>query len=235
MNNNYHSLQVKLDRRFSGGFLLTTAYTFSKAIDLSNDNAGFFNQIDFRSNRGRADGDKTHVFVQSYIYELPFGPRGRWLRSGAVPLGSGDWQLNGIFSAESGLPLNITFSNTTLNAPGNNNRPNMSSKPEIYGNVGIGEKWFDVSRFSAPAPNTFGTVGRNVLSGPGFVNLDLSVFRKFPLTERYTLEFRLESFNFTNTPHFNNPNTTFGNAGFGEITTAMQDQRQIQFALKLSF
>jgi hypothetical protein len=143
--------------------------------------------------------------------------------------------LNGIFTAESGLPLNITFSNTTLNAPGNSNRPNISGTPEIYGNVGVGEKWLDVSKFSAPATNTFGSVGRNVLSGPGFVNLDLSVFRKFPITERYTLEFRMESFNFTNTPHFNNPNMTFGNAGFGEVTTAMQDQRQIQFALKLLF
>jgi hypothetical protein len=74
-----------------------------------------------------------------------------------------------------------------------------------------------------------------VLSGPGFLNLDFSVFRKFPITERHTLEFRMESFNFTNTPHFNNPNMSFGSAGFGEVTTAMQDQRQIQFGMKLIF
>jgi hypothetical protein len=234
-SNNYNSLQVKFDRRFSGGFLLTTAYTYSKAIDLSNDNGGFFNQIDFRSNRGRADTDKTHTFVQSYIYELPFGPRGRWLRSGVARWIAGDWQLNGIFTAESGLPLNITFSNATLNAPGNSNRPNISGKPEIYGEVGVGNKWLDTTKFSAPAPNTFGSVGRNVLSGPGFLNLDFSVFRKFPITERHTLEFRMESFNFTNTPHFNNPNMSFGSAGFGEVTTAMQDQRQIQFGMKLIF
>ena len=234
-HNNYNSLQVKLDRRFSDGFLLTTAYTYGKAIDLSNDNGGFFNQIDFRSNRGRSDTDKTHVFVQSYIYELPFGPRGRWLRSGPARWILGDWQLNGIFTAETGAPLNITFSNATLNAPGNNNRPNISGQPEIFGRVGVGEKWLDTTMFSAPAPNTFGNVGRNVLSGPGFVNLDFSIFRKFPVTERSTLEVRMESFNFTNTPHFNNPNMTFGSAGFGEVTTAMQDQRQIQFGMKLSF
>ncbi|MBI3683429.1 MAG: TonB-dependent receptor [Acidobacteria bacterium] len=233
VGNGYHSLQVKFDRRFSEGFLLTTAYTFGKAIDLSNDNAGFFNQINFRVNRGRADTDRTHTFVQSYIWELPFGSRERWLKTGLASRLLGDWQVNGIFTAQTGDPLNITFSAATLNAPGNSNRPNISARPEIYGRVGRGEKWLDVSVFSAPPPATFGAVGRNVLTGPGFVNLDFSVFRKFPLAERLGLEFRMESFNFTNTPHFNNPNMSFGSAGFGEVTTAVQDQRQIQFGLKL--
>jgi len=120
-----------------------------------------------------------------------------------------------------------------LNAPGNGNRPNLTGKPDILGFVGRGEKYFDVTKFSAPATATFGNVGRNVLGGPGLVNLDFSLFRKFPLTERLALELRIESFNFTNTPHFNNPNTTLGSAGFGEVTTAVQDQRQVQFGLKL--
>ncbi len=231
----YHSLQAKFDRRFSAGLLLTTAFTYGRAIDLSNDNAGFFNQIDWRSNRGRSDTDSTLVYVQSFIYELPFGRNRRWLQSGVGRWVLGDWQLNGIFTSQSGTPLNVTFSNATLNAPGNNNRPNIDGKPEIFGNVGVGSMWLDVSRFSAPAPNTFGNVGRNILNGPGIVNLDFSVFRKFPLTERFNLEFRMESFNFTNTPHFNNPNMSFGSAGFGQVTTAQQDQRQIQFALKLTF
>jgi len=231
----YHSLQAKFDRRFAGGFLLTTAYTYGKAIDLSNDNAAFSNQIDWQLNRGRADTDRTHTFVQSYVWELPFGTRGRWLRSGMGRWLLGDWQLNGIFTAQTGDPLNVTFSATTLNAPGNSNRANLSGKPEIYGRVGRGEPWLDVTKFSAPAPATFGSVGRNVLTGPGFVNLDFSVFRKFPVRERFIIELRMESFNFTNHPHFNNPNMVFGSAGFGEVTTAVQDQRQVQFGLKLAW
>ncbi len=229
----YHSFQAKFDRRFSEGFLLTTAYTFGKGIDLSNDNAAFYNQINWALNRARADTDRTHTFVQSYIWELPFGRRGKWLHSGAGRLLLGDWQLNGIFTAQTGDPLNITFSNATLNAPGNNNRPNISGKPEIFGRVGRGEPWLDITKFSAPAPAAFGTVGRNVLTGPGLVNLDFSLFRAFALTERFGLELRMESFNFANTPHFNNPNMGFGTAGFGEVTTAQQDQRQVQFGLKL--
>ena len=235
LDTSYHSLQVKFDRRFSNGLMLTTAYTYSKNIDYAQDNGDLFNNIDIETNRGRANLDNKHRFVQSYIYELPFGRNRRWLQSGVGRWVLGDWQVNGVLTAQSGTPLNLTFSSATLNAPGNGNRPNVSGKPEIFGNVGSGEKWFDVTKFSAPATATFGNTGRNILNGPGFVNLDLSVFRKFPITERFTLEMRAESFNFTNTPHFNNPNTTFGASTFGEVRTAVQDQRQWQFGLKLAF
>jgi len=131
--------------------------------------------------------------------------------------------------------LNFTYSATTLNAPSNSNRPNISGKPEIYGLAGPGQKFFDVTKFSAPATATFGNTGRNILSGPGFINLDFSLFRKFAVRERINLEFRMESFNFTNTPHFSDPNTGFGTAGFGEISAAAPDSRQFQFGLKLTF
>jgi len=232
----YHGLQVKFDRRFSNGFLLTTAYTFGKAINLfDGDNGSLLIPAVISLNRGRADFDRTHSFVQSYIYELPFGPTKRWLQSGVGRWLFGDWQLNGILSAYSGLPLDFRISATSLNAPGNINRPNIDGPLFVLGEVGRGEKWFDVSAFSAPAPATYGTAGRNIFSGPGFVNLDLSLFRKFRLTERIGGEFRAESFNFTNTPHFNRPGTTLGNADFGEVTSAMADQRVIQFGLKITF
>jgi hypothetical protein len=232
----YNGLQVKLDRRFSGGFLLTTAYTFSKAINLfDGDNGSLLVPAVISLNRGRADFDRTHSFVQSYIYELPFGPTKHWLQKGVGRWVLGDWQLNGIFSAYSGLPLDFRISATSLNAPGNINRPNINGEFKKLGGIGPGVKWFDTSIFSAPAPATYGTVGRNILSGPGFVNLDLSLFRKFRLTERVGGEFRFESFNFTNTPHFNRPGTTLGNADFGQVTSAIADQRQIQFGLKITF
>jgi hypothetical protein len=175
------------------------------------------------------------MFVQSYIYELPFGKNKRWLQSGVGRVVLGDWQVNGIFTSQTGFPLNFTYSAASLNAPGNTNRPDINGKPSISGNVGVGSLWFDTSMFSAPSPNRFGTAGRNILTGPGLVNLDFSLFRSFPITERYGIEFRFESLNFTNTPHFNNPTTQFGNPNFGQVTTAMQDQRQIQFGLKFTF
>jgi len=231
----YHSLQVKLDHRFSHGFLLTTAYTHGKAIDFSTDHGNLEVPIYPFMNRARSNADIAHVFVQSYVYELPFGQGRRWLRTGAGGLILGGWQINGILTAQTGPPLDITFSSVTLNAPGNINRPNITGTPTIFGAVGRNALWLDVSKFSAPATATFGNVGRNILTGPGLANLDLSIFRKFAVTERVKAEFRFESFNFTNTPHFNNPGTVFGNPDFGQVTTALADQRLIQFGLKLSF
>jgi len=152
---------------------------------------------------------------------------GRWLL--------GDWQVNGIFSAQTGPPLDITLSASSLNAPFNVNRPDLNGSPAILGAVGPGKKYFDVTKFSQPAAGRFGTTGRNILSGPGLVTLDFSLFRKFPITERIHLELRMESFNFTNTPHFNAPNSNFSSSGFGEVTDAQQDQRQFQIGLRLLF
>jgi hypothetical protein len=231
----YHSLQMKLDRKFSGGFQMTTSYTFSKAIDYSNDNGGLFIHSLPQLNRARSSENPAHVFVQSYIYDLPFGKGRRWAQSGAPMWLLGGWQVNGILTMQTGFPLNITASSATLNAPGNGNRPNIGGRPQIIGNAGPGQLWMDIAPFSAPAPATYGNLGRNVLEGPGLVNLDFSIFRRFRMTERWSAELRFESFNFSNTPHFNPPNGGFGSAGFGSITTALQDQRTNQFGLKVLF
>lgn len=232
----YQSLQVKLDRRFSEGLVMTTAYTYGKAINFSDDNGSLHIHAAPALNRGRSGHDRTHSLVSGFVYELPFGRGKRWAQAGAARWVLGDWQISGAFSSMTGLPLSLTYSPATLNAPGNGNRPNVSGKPAIYGAVGRGEKWLDVTQFSAPAPNTFGNVGRNILTGPGLVNLDFAVFRRFPLIgERISGELRMESFNFTNTPHFNNPVGDFGSASFGEVTSAAADQRTFQFALKLVF
>jgi len=238
---NYNSLQAKFDRRFAGGLTMTTSYTFSKSIDMMGlDNGSVPNLIYPRVNRARSDFDITHVFVQSYVAPLPFGKDGRWFRSGAPKSLLGGWQLNGVFTAQGGPPLLFTYDATTLNAPGNVNRPNINGPIRITGDVETGTHWFDVSNFSAPAAATFGNLGRNILSAPGLVNVDFSVFRKFSITERIQLEFRFESLNFFNTPHFDPPNTELTNANFGKVTTALTgvtngDQRQNQFMLKVLF
>jgi len=252
----YNALQVKLDHRFSNGLLLTTAYTFGKGINYADDNGGLAIPAVLALNRGRTGYDRTHSFVQSYVYELPFGPSKRWLQSGVPRWILGDWQINGIFSAYSGLPLDFRISGTSLNAPGNANRPNLvadrfqpgpvaaNPDPLCQKTISQGGKAadaigglvsFNPCAFAAPPAPTYGTLGRNIFSGPNFVNLDLSLFRKFRLTERVGGEFRLESFNFTNTPHFNRPGTNASNSDFGLITSTIGDPRRIQFGLKLTF
>jgi hypothetical protein len=244
----YNALQAKFNRRFSNGFMLTTAYTYSKSIDLairSVQTTPGSPEITRFLDRGRTDNDLTHIFTQSYVYELPFGKNKLGARSAAVRVLLGGWQVNGLLLLQSGSPLNITYAATTLNTSGHSNQPNLvgPGTPAIYGSVGPGQLWFDTSRFAAPAALTFGNVGRNILKGPGVVNLDASLFRKFRVRERISLEFRAEAFNASNTPHFANPNTTFGNPGFGQVTTSNDftdstndtDNRKLQVGIRLFF
>ena len=240
----YDALQAKFDRRFSNGLMLTTAYTYSKSLNFATRQ-----QFDLSRDKGRTDYDLTHVFTQSYVYDLPFGPGKRFATSGPLRWVLGDWQVNALLLLQTGRPLNITYPNTSLNAPGNNNQPNLvgSGKPEVFGNVGPGQLWFDTSRFAAPPTingvGTFGNLGRNLLTGPGVVNVDMSIFRRFKVTERLNLEIRAESFNLSNTPHFANPGLTFGSPNFGQVTASEDfigsatdtDNRKVQFGLRLFF
>ena len=248
-SNNYNSLQVKFDRRFSGGFQMTTAYTWSKAIDVSNDNGGFAYYINPGRSRATADFDRRHMFNQSYIWELPFGKGKRFANTGAMSHVLGGWQVTSLLTLMSGQAMNISAPNATLNAPGNANNPNYigTGKLPVSGVVNFRSTgrnqptWFDTTVFAAPAANTFGNIGRNAFNGPGFANVDLSLFRRFVLTERFKLEFRAESYNFTNTPQYPNPDGGFGNATFGQITnagigsSADGGSRNIQLGLRLLF
>jgi hypothetical protein len=252
-SNNYESLQVKFDRRFSGGFLLVTGYTWGKALGYSSEDGGLWNYIDPRRTYSRLDFDRTQAFVQSYAYELPFGPGKPWLQCGIGRWLLGDWQLNGVLTLMTGRPFTIG-STVSANTPSSTQTADMSGPLKILhgiaGNAGTA-LWFDTSNITQPlnadgkTPH-WGNTGHNAFSGPGLGNLDLSLFRKFAISEKVKGEFRFETFNFTNTPAFNNPDTTMGSATFGRVTSTMTGlinnvsyggtgSRQIQFGLKLSF
>ena len=104
----------------------------------------------------------------------------------------------------------------------------------MLGDIGPGRKWFDTTAFSIPTAATFGNAGRNTLSGPGYWNLDLSLSKRFNITERFRAELRGEAFNLTNTPHFNNPTSALDSTQFGEVRSAF-GERQIQLGIKLLF
>jgi hypothetical protein len=235
----YNSLQAKLDRRFSGGLLVTTSYTLGRGwsyVD-GDSNTNILTPADFERSWARTNQDRLHSFVESFLYQLPVGPGRRWLQDGLLSRILGGWQLSGIFSAQSGSPIAITMSNATLNAPGNTQRPNVSGTPAVLGAVGPGALWFDTSVFSSPAPNTFGDARRNgVLDGPEYVNLDATIAKLFSIGARVKGEFRADIFNITNTPHFENPNGTFLGATFGQITSTMPNSaRSMRFGFRMMF
>lgn len=268
----YHALQVAVNRRYSNGLFIKGAYTWSKAINFFDDSgwAGFplFNaQTQIGRNRGLAGYDIPHNFQLGAAYELPFGKGKKWLSDGAAGKVLGGWSLSGIGSMVSGRPLNVTAAAGSLNAPGNSQTPDLIGSISYPKNTGPNTSWFDPSAFrpvefspewlastSSNRPFRFGTSGRSVLRGPGFVNFDLSLVRSFQITERIKTDFRVDAFNFTNTPLFNNPGTNAsspsrdaqgnilrdanGNLrlnGFGQVLSAAQTQRQIRFGFRLEF
>jgi hypothetical protein len=215
-NTNYHSLQVKLDRRFRNGFLVNTSYTFGRAINYQDEAAGTFTPADPERFKGRAGFDRTHAFAGSFIWEMPF------LREATSVVGRilGGWQLSGIFTAYSGTPIDFRASDAILRAPGNTQRPNLNGgDPEVSGEIGPGKLFFDTSGFSAPAQNTWGNMTRNdSINGPGFWNVDLSLAKRFRLGGRVMAELRADAFNAFNHANFANPNGNFGQATFGQVT-----------------
>ena len=211
----YHSMQVKLDRRFRGGFLLNTSYTLARAINYQDEGAGTFTPADPERMKGRAGFDRTHAFAASFIWDMPF------LRGNDSVVGRvlGGWQLTGIFTAYSGTPIDFRSADATLRAPGNVQRPNLNGEPEVFGEIGPGKLFFDTSVFSAPAQNTWGNMKRHdSINGPGFWNVDLSLSKRFRLGERMAFELRADAFNAFNHANFANPNATLGSATFGQVT-----------------
>ncbi len=211
----YNALQAKLDRRFKNGFLLTTSYTLSKAINYSEE-TGIATPADIERSKGRPNFDRTHAFAASFIWDTPFFKDNR----SALGWILGGWQLSGIFTAYSGTPVNFTADAATLRAPGNTQRPNLNGgDPEVFGDIGPGQLYFDPSVFSVPAQNTWGNMTRNdSINGPGYWNVDLSLMKRMRFGGRVVVELRADAFNAFNHPNFGQPNGTLGSAQFGQVT-----------------
>ncbi len=192
------------------------------------------------------------MFVTSAGYELPFGKGKAWANQNPIARAVvGGWQLNGIFTTQSGFPTDIR---SALVAATNQlfatfNVPDRVSGQSIYLPNGGPDGWFNPAAFTQPTqvlnakgtPLTrFGNAARRVARGPGTTNLDFSVFRNFAFRERLNLQFRAEAFNLSNTPAFflpsaASPALTIGNPTFGKLTASSATGRQLQLGLKLLF
>jgi hypothetical protein len=241
-SSNYNSLQVKLDHRFSNGLSATSAYTYQKGMGYTTSNGsgvGTTNfYIDFDRNYSRLGNDRTHVYVQSFIYELPFGKGKRFLQSGVAGWVAGGWQVTGVLSVSTGTPFSVTASAASLNAPSNTQVANQSGAFRKLKGTGATTPWFDTTVFSQPTTSAYGNTRQNAFVGPGSFNLDSSVFRKFPITDKANLELRAEAFSITNTPQFGNPSSNISNADFGQINAANGNatgNRVMELAGKITF
>jgi len=238
LSSEYNSLQVALNRQFSKGLMLKGAYTWSHAIDFTDDDG--WAEMDwygsqFSRNRATAGFDRTQVFQLGWVYELPIGKGKAFLNTGLVSKVLGGWQFSGIESCYSGLPMTVTASGGSLNAPDQTQTANqvMASVPFI-GGIGPGAVYYNPAAFAPVNTVSYGNVGRNTLRGPGTWNTDMDIVRNFPVTERLKLQFRAEFYNLPNTSHFNGPDTNVNDSNFMQISSSY-GERNVRFALHLQF
>ncbi len=263
-SSNYNALQIYLNSRMHNGFQYTASYTYSHSLDNSSGafgtgtgGAGIFVTAagpDMKANYGSSDQDQRQVFTFSALDELPIG-RGRMFLSDiprALDEVIGGWHLNVITSLESGTPITVTTGNYLYTAPNGTTSlagGGMTNRADLKGAVSYPKhlkEWFDTSVFSHPSvinPNgqnsTFiapGTLGRNLMVGPAFRDLDASIGKDFPIMEGIAMHFTADAFNLSNTPAFTNPDTGLDDGSFGQITSVRANsQRQLQLSLRLTF
>ena len=236
----YHALQFSAEKRFTAGLSFLGSYTWGHSID--NVATAFGGGADGpvpqdnrnrRADRGNSSFDIGQRFTFSWNYQIPFGKSGSSLKDKGITRAIlGGWQMNGIATAQTGLPFTPTLASPTVNTGG-------ASRPDRVASGKLDDadptRWFDVTAFTSPAQFTYGNAGRNILDGPGRVNFDFSLFKDFPITEGSRIQFRTEFFNLFNTPQFDLPNSTVGVGNAGTITGIVGIPRQIQFGLKFVF
>ncbi len=243
----YDSLQAELQRRFSAGLALTVNYTWGKAVTpLENSDATpEIQALSYMSrNYAPASTDRTHNVGITNIWQLPFGKGRHYLNdNGVLSQIVGGWQVNNLLSVMSGVPFSVTADDTSLNLPGSSQYADQV-KPDVakLGGVGLGDPYYDQTAFADMTAARFGNSRRNTLRGPGLFNWDFGLFREFAFTERLKMQFRMESFNFTNTPHLDVPDGNIGDGPdfmtiSGTINLAREgiDERQFRFGLRFVF
>jgi hypothetical protein len=252
----YHSLQTKLERRFSGGLSLLNSFTWSKAIDLApgqledvsvgtvvaNQNTRI-NYLNPKSEKALATTDVPFLNTLSAIWEVPIG-RGRKFAPGlARPLDLvlGGWRLAGINSMYSGNPITFIYSPSsdyTVSSNSKDYRPNLVGDPSLPAGQRTATQYWNPAGLAIPPSRTqpFGNAGRNIARSPGVYTVDVSLQKEvpLPLRESTRLQIRMEAFNLQNKTNLQNANSVVGNPAFGQ-TQSTYPARQIQLALKLYF
>ena len=243
----YDSLQAELQRRFTAGLALRMNYTWGKAINVTDNSANNPPNIQalqyMNLNRAVTGFDRTQNLEMTSLWQLPFGKGKKWLSDkGVVSAIVGGWQVNTLLSMISGPPFTILADDTSLNMPGNVQRADQVGAVTKLGGIGASNPFYTQSAFANVNDPRFGTSGFNTLRGPGIVNLDFGLFREFSISERWKVQFRMESFNFLNTPHFALPDNTVTDGSDFMTVTGVQDlaregidERQFRFGLRVSF
>ncbi len=240
-NSSYHGINVKVEKRFSGGLNFLLNYTHSKFIDdvtsnqeLGQAGGGIQNIYNRRVEKALSGNDVRNRFVVSSVYELPWGKNRRWMNGGWPAIAFGGWNIGAITTLQNGSPNGFVTQNNTTNAFGGAQRVNVLRDPTLPKSERRLDRWFDTTALAAPAQFTFGTGPRTLLTGPGLANVDLSLLKNFAIRERLNVQFRAEAFNAFNRVNLEDPGRSLGSPQFG-VVGATRESRSLQLGLKLTW
>ncbi len=243
----YDSLQTRLQRNFKGGYQVQFSYTWAHSLGYTAENSTSSPRVNhpayWDKNYGSTPLDIRHNAVASGVFELPFGKGKRWAQSGVGAAILGGWQINALTRLSTGTPITVTAPGTTLNAPGSGQYADCLGPVTT---IGERTQWWDASNLANPnavdpGVARFGTCGTGTLRSPGLINLDMGVFRKIQVNERFSVQVRGEAFNVSNTPHFGNPNSDISSGNFGLINAVQNtgregnDQRFFRVGIRVGF
>jgi outer membrane receptor protein involved in Fe transport len=246
-SNSYESLQFSVDKRFSSGYEISGHYTYAHAYQY--DGSGYF-IYDPSLVRGPSDFQRDHVIVVSSIYQVPVGKGKRFMGNAGrgLDLLVGGWQLNGVWTWETGVPFTPGYSDCGGDVDTGPCRPNLvgnaipSNQNQNQWFIGTGGQELSangmtIGPWQRPARGAFGNVGDNSFFGPHFWQVDMSLFKNFKITEKVTGQFRAESFNSFNHVNLGQPNGTVDSSSAGQITglAAGAAMREWDFALRFDF
>ena len=248
-NSAYHSMNVKLEKRYSAGLNFLLNYTYSKFLDdveaateLGGEQGNGYQHTELRHlDRAFSGNDIRNRFIGSMVYELPFGKDRHFaIANGALNALAGGWGLGLIAEFRNGSPFGVVENTNRSNTFAHSQRPNLLGTVERLSgwrdNV-RGNTYFDTGLFASPGVGIFGSAPRNVCCGPGFSGVDLSVHKWFYFTERFKLQYRADFYNLANQAVFANPELRHGRGGFGRVSRVLtgSNGRLIQMALRLEF
>jgi hypothetical protein len=239
-NSNYNGMWLSAEKRFSKGLTFTASYTLSKSIDnnsVGSSNPQIQNFYNIAAERALSDFDARQRFVLSGIYLLPF----QWERSGFTKRLAEGWSIAPIVNLQTGNPFSPLLPIADPNSLETFDRPNLvPGQPLTLPNPSPSQ-WLNKAAFTLPPTGTFGDAGRNILTAPGFEDIDFAISKRTTIKESVSLQFRAEAFNLFNHPNFAQPSNNFAAASYGQISatrTARGDlgsSRQLQLGLKLVF
>jgi hypothetical protein len=239
---NYNSLQISLRQRLWRGLSANFNYTWSHAVDDASDTKpNPENSYNLLNDKGASKFDARQIVSGFVSYQVL-----QWAHS--APRLTKGWQFNSLFTASTGSPFNILAGTNVSGTGENQDRPNLVGDP--FANVPVltgttAMQYFNPAAFAKPAAGTYGNLGRDALYGPGFGSVDLSVFKRTPISERVGTEFRFEILNVFNRTNWANPNATFTSGSFGQLTATKNgttgaglgfgEPRNIQLSLRITF